>query len=274
MFAIAHATGIGEILMRIVTFNANGIRSAASKGFYQWMAESAADVVCIQELKAQGDQLTEAIFSPEGYVGYFDYAEKKGYSGVGIYTRTEPEDAKIGIGWPDFDSEGRFIRIDYAEFSIISIYLPSGSSGDIRQKFKEEMLERMKAVVLDFRTQDRDFILCGDLNIAHKPIDLRNWKGNRRNSGFLPQERAWMDWLIDTAGYVDAFRVVDTRPGQYTWWSNRGQAYAKNVGWRLDYQIVTPAVQQRILSAFIFTQTKFSDHAPLVMDYDFAIEAS
>ena len=137
---------------------------------------------------------------------------------------------------------------------------------------KEVMLERLKAVLTDYRNQDREFIVCGDLNIAHKPIDIRNWKGNRNNSGFLPQERAWMDWLIDSAGYVDAFRVVDTRPGQYTWWSNRGQAYAKNVGWRLDYQIVTPALRRRVLEASIYTETKFSDHAPLVIDYDLSVK--
>ena len=258
--------------MRITTFNANGIRSAARKGFYEWMNENTPDVVCVQELKAQQEQLTDEVFSPAEYFGYFQYAEKKGYSGVGIYARNQPDNVEIGIGWPDFDSEGRFMRIDFGNLSVISIYMPSGSSSERRQVFKERMLERFKAVLLDYRSQEREFILCGDVNIAHKPVDLRNWKGNRKNSGFLPQERAWMDWLIDTAGYVDAFRIVDTRPGRYTWWSNRGQAYARNVGWRLDYQIVTPALRQRILTASIYTGIKFSDHAPLTIAYDLSVE--
>ena len=257
--------------MKIVTFNANGIRSAARKGFFEWMQDSAPDVVCMQELKAHRDQLAENLLAPQGYRGYFQFAEKKGYSGTAIYCKAPPSDVKVGLGWNDFDSEGRLVRIDYNNLSIISIYLPSGTSSDDRQKFKEIILDRLKPVLLNFRKEKRDFIICGDINIAHKPVDLRNWKGNRNNSGFLPQERAWMDWLFGEAGYVDAFRVINSRPGQYTWWSNRGEAYAKNVGWRLDYHIVTAGLSKRTESVSVFRETKFSDHAPVIVNYDIAV---
>ncbi len=258
--------------MKIVTFNANGIRSAARKGFFEWMQDSDPDVVCMQELKAHRDQLAENLLAPQGYRGYFQFAEKKGYSGTAIYCKAPPSDVKVGLGWNDFDSEGRLVRIDYNNLSIISIYLPSGTSSDDRQKFKEIILDRLKPVLLNFRKEKRDFIICGDINIAHKPVDLRNWKGNRNNSGFLPQERAWMDWLFGEAGYVDAFRVINSRPGQYTWWSNRGEAYAKNVGWRLDYHIVTAGLSKRTESVSVFRETKFSDHAPVIVNFDIAVQ--
>ena len=258
--------------MKIVTFNANGIRSAARKGFFEWMQDSDPDVVCMQELKAHRDQLAENLLAPQGYRGYFQFAEKKGYSGTAIYCKAPPSDVKVGLGWNDFDSEGRLVRIDYNNLSIISIYLPSGTSSDDRQKFKEIILDRLRPVLLNFRKEKRDFIICGDINIAHKPVDLRNWKGNRNNSGFLPQERAWMDWLFGEAGYVDAFRVINSRPGQYTWWSNRGEAYAKNVGWRLDYHIVTAGLSKRTESVSVFRETKFSDHAPVIVNFDIAVQ--
>ena len=258
--------------MKVVTFNANGIRSAARKGFFEWMQDSDPDVVCMQELKAHRDQLAENLLAPQGYRGYFQFAEKKGYSGTAIYCKAPPSDVKVGLGWNDFDSEGRLVRIDYNNLSIISIYLPSGTSSDDRQKFKEIILDRLKPVLLNFRKEKRDFIICGDINIAHKPVDLRNWKGNRNNSGFLPQERAWMDWLFGEAGYVDAFRVINSRPGQYTWWSNRGEAYAKNVGWRLDYHIVTAGLSKRTESVSVFRETKFSDHAPVIVNFDIAVQ--
>ena len=258
--------------MKIVTFNANGIRSAARKGFFEWMQDSDPDVVCMQELKAHRDQLAENLLAPQGYRGYFQFAEKKGYSGTAIYCKAPPSDVKVGLGWNDFDSEGRLVRIDYNNLSIISIYLPSGTSSDDRQIFKEIILDRLKPVLLNFRKEKRDFIICGDINIAHKPVDLRNWKGNRNNSGFLPQERAWMDWLFGEAGYVDAFRVINSRPGQYTWWSNRGEAYAKNVGWRLDYHIVTAGLSKRTESVSVFRETKFSDHAPVIVNFDIAVQ--
>ena len=257
--------------MKITTFNANGIRSAARKGFYDWLSVATPDVVCIQELKAQEDQLIGDLFFPTDYRAYFECAEKKGYSGVAVYTRHEPSQVTCGIGWPEFDAEGRFLKTDFGNLSVISIYIPSGTSSHERQLIKEDMIARLKKTLLNYRHDGRTYIICGDLNIAHKPIDLRNWKSNRKNSGFLPQERAWMDWLIDTAGFVDAFRVVDSRPNQYTWWSNRGQSYAKNVGWRLDYQIVTPNLRKAVRSASIYTDIKFSDHAPLTIDYDWGL---
>lgn len=255
--------------MRIITLNVNGIRSAARKGFYTWLARQRADVVCLQETKAQLPQLQgNRQYFPRPFRAYFHDAEKKGYSGVAIYSRHEPERVISGLGWPDFDAEGRFLRIDYPDLSVVSLYLPSGSSSEIRQAAKFDFMDRFSPILRGLRRERREFILCGDWNIAHKKIDLKNWRGNQNNSGFLPEERAWMDWLFDEAGFVDAFRVVDQREDQYTWWSNRGQAWAKNVGWRIDYQIITPGLKDTVRKASIYKNKRFSDHAPLVMDYD------
>ncbi len=258
-------------MMKVVTFNANGIRSASRKGFYEWMLEQNADFVCIQELKAQHEQMTPEMLAPQGYQGYFHYAQKKGYSGTAVYTKHAPNQVEYGFGWEDFDSEGRCVRLDYDALTVISIYLPSGTSSDDRQQFKETILDRLKSVLTQFQRDSRDFVICGDINIAHRPADIRNWKGNRRNSGFLPQERDWMDWLFGDAGFVDAYRIVDSRPGQYTWWSNRGNAYEKNVGWRLDYQIITPGLTDQIESFSVYRDIKFSDHAPVVGTYSFSV---
>ena len=258
--------------MKIVTFNANGIRSAERKGFFDWMSDTAPDVVCIQELKAQQDQLTGEVFHPQGYQGYFHCAEKKGYSGTAIYTKQTPSDLSLGLGWDDFDAEGRCVRADFENLTIISIYMPSGTSSDERQQFKEVILDRIQPLLLQFQADGREYVICGDINIAHKPVDLRNWKGNRKNSGFLPQERAWMDWLFGSAGFVDAFRLVNSRPGQYTWWSNRGNAYDNNVGWRLDYHILSDNLKKTVKSVHVYRETKFSDHAPVTADFDFSRE--
>ena len=258
------------IKMKVVTFNANGIRSAARKGFYDWMLKEQPDFVCIQELKAQEHQLPDEMLCPGGYHGFLNCAKKKGYSGTAVYSKIEPRHVTLKLGWEEFDDEGRMVRVDYERYSVISLYLPSGTSSDDRQQFKEEVLTRLQPLLIDWQKDEREFIICGDVNIAHRPADLRNWRGNRKNSGFLPQERSWMDWLFNEAGYVDAFRVVDTRPGRYTWWSNRGEAYAKNVGWRLDYQIVTKGLRSTVNSASVYTDVKFSDHAPLTLDYEFS----
>jgi len=210
--------------MKIVSVNVNGIRAAGRKGFYDWIAKEQPDVVCMQELKAQPDQITDALYHPEGYHTYFHSAEKKGYSGVGIYSLAEPENVQEGLGWKDFDSEGRYLQVDYPDLSIVSLYMPSGSSKEERQDFKYVVMDRFESVLKEMQKQDREWIICGDWNIAHKKIDIKNWRGNQKNSGFLPEERAWMDWLFDEAGFVDAFRAVDDREEQYTWWSNRGQA--------------------------------------------------
>lgn len=254
--------------MRIITFNANGIRSAARKNFFEWFAGQDADVLCVQETKAQYEQLeNDNVYFPAGYHSYFGDAEKKGYSGVALYTRHQPGRVVRGLGWPDIDREGRYLQIDLGKLSIVSLYMPSGTSGEERLAFKLDFMERLKPLLRAYRRKRREFIICADWNIAHKPIDLKNWRSNQKNSGFLPEERAWLDWLFDECGFVDSFRVVCDEPDQYTWWSNRGRAREKNVGWRLDYQVITPALTDRVAAASIYTGEKFSDHAPLTMDY-------
>lgn len=257
--------------MRIITFNANGIRSAARKNFFRWFAKQGADVLCVQETKAQLNQLEDhPVYFPAGYHGYFFDAEKKGYSGVAVYTRHRPDKVVKGLGWPDIDREGRYLQIDLGRLSIVSLYMPSGTSSDDRLAFKLDFMERLKPLLRSYRRKRRNYVICADWNIAHKPIDLKNWRSNQKNSGFLPEERAWLDWLYDDCGFVDAFRLVCPDADQYTWWSNRGRAWEKNVGWRLDYQVVTPALADRVAGAAIYTSEKFSDHAPLTMNYDIA----
>ncbi|BBL72667.1 exodeoxyribonuclease III [Methylogaea oryzae] len=252
--------------MRVITFNANGIRSAAQKGFFQWLAQQNADVVCIQETKAQTAQLADGIFWPEGYhCAYFD-ALKKGYSGVALYSRKAPDQVVSGFGWEDMDAEGRYLEARFDDLCVASVYVPSGSSGEERQAIKYGFMERFTEFLRPRLTDGRQHIVCGDWNIAHKAIDLKNWRGNQKNSGFLPEERAWMDERF-AEGWVDAFRVVNQAPEQYTWWSNRGQARANNVGWRIDYQVVSPNLRAAISTVDIYTAERFSDHAPLIIDY-------
>ena len=253
--------------MRIITVNLNGIRSAARKGFYEWLAEQDADIVCLQELKAQSTDMTEQMLSPIDYFGYFHYAEKKGYSGVGLYCREQPQQVIVGLSIEEFDREGRYLRVDFSDFSVISLYLPSGSSGEERQAMKFKFMEALLPHLRDLRASGREFIVCGDWNIAHCEIDLKNWRGNRKNSGFLPEERAWLTELFDEAGYVDIFRRLYPELAAYTWWSNRGQAWANDVGWRIDYQIATPGIAERAAAASIYKAQRFSDHAPLIINY-------
>ncbi len=253
--------------MRIITCNTNGIRAAARKGFFEWLAIQKADVVCIQETKAQQDQLTDPIFHPEGYHCYFSDAEKKGYSGTAIYCRKEPDKVHYGLGWNPCDSEGRYLQVDFDKISVVSLYMPSGSSGDERQQIKFDFMDKIMPHFKNLRAEDREYVICADWNICHKEIDLKNWKPNQKNSGFLPEERAWIESLFSDVGYVDAFRIINQEPDQYTWWSNRGQAWAKNVGWRLDYQVVTPELKAAIVSESIYKDERFSDHCPLIMDY-------
>lgn len=254
--------------MQIITLNLNGIRAAAKKGFFPWLAQQTADVVCVQELKAQLPDLSAEMQAPDDYHGYFHCAEQKGYSGVGIYSRKKPDRIVEGIGVADIDAEGRFLQADFGNLSIVSLYLPSGSSGEHRQAAKFYFLEQFYPVLQSLMASGREIILCGDWNIAHKEIDLKNWRSNQKNSGFLPEERAWLTHVFDEIGFVDVFRRLNTEPDQYTWWSNRGQAWAKNVGWRIDYQIATPAIAQTARSTSIFKDERFSDHAPLIVDYD------
>jgi len=254
--------------MRVITFNLNGIRSAAKKGFFDWLAQQNADVVCLQELKAQEVNLTDSLFYPEGYNAYFHCAEKKGYSGVGIYTRYPVQSVKKGLGWPEADTEGRYVEVNFGSFAVSSIYLPSGTSGDHRQTVKFDFLTRLKTYLRSEQALRIPHIICGDWNIAHRQIDLANWRGNQKHSGFLPEERAFMDELFGPLGYVDAFRAVNSAGDQYTWWSQRGQARAKNVGWRIDYQVITPHWTKSIKSVSIHPVPFLSDHAPLVVDYE------
>ena len=254
--------------MRIITLNLNGVRSAASKGFFKWLPKQGADVVCVQELKAQTCDISGEISSPEGYHGYFHCAGKKGYSGVGIYSRNMPDAVIEGIGNPQIDAEGRYIRVDFGNLSVISIYLPSGSSGEHRQAAKFHFMDQFFPFLKRLTECGREIILCGDWNIAHKEIDLKNWRANQKNSGFLPEERAWLDHVFEELGLIDVFRQLNGEPEQYTWWSNRGQAWAKNVGWRIDYQIATPGIAGKATQVSIYKTDRFSDHAPLIIDYD------
>ena len=254
--------------MRVISINVNGIRAAHRKNFFIWLQKQDADIVCVQETKAQVEQLTEEIIKPKGYYSYFNDALKKGYSGVAIYSRIEPDKVIDKIGWREADDEGRYLQANFGKLSIVSLYLPSGSSSEERQIIKFDFLDHFIAVLKKMRRQKREYIICGDWNIAHKKIDIKNWKGNQKNSGFLPEERSWMDNLFNKLGMVDSFRVVNQGAEQYTWWSNRGQAWAKNVGWRIAYQIVTPGLKDKIRTASIYKDERFSDHAPLIIDYD------
>ena len=254
--------------MRIISINTNGIRAAAKKGFYTWLETTNADIVCIQETKAQEDQLTHEQFKPEGYYCHYHDAVKKGYSGVAIYSKVTPKNVVEGLGWHDIDIEGRYLEFQYNKLSVISLYMHSGSSSEERQAVKFDFMDRFMPYLQSLRRKRREFIICGDWNIAHKKIDIKNWRSNQKNSGFLPEERAWMDQLFGEIGYVDAFRVVNQQEHQYTWWSNRGQAWVKNVGWRIDYQLATPRIAARARRADIYKAQRFSDHAPLTIDYD------
>ena len=257
--------------MRIVTLNLNGVRSAVNKGFLGWLAQQSADVVCVQELKAQDKDLTDAIRKPDGFHGYFHCAERPGYSGVGIYCRKQPDRLVAGIGIADIDAEGRYLEARFGNLSIVSLYIPSGSSSPERLAIKFSFMERCIDPLHKLATSGREIVICGDWNVAHKEIDLKNWRANQKNSGFLPEERQWFSSVIDRLGYVDVFRKLDERAEQYTWWSNRGQAWAKNVGWRIDYQIATPGIAAKATSASIFKAARFSDHAPLSIDYDYVL---
>lgn len=257
--------------MRIISLNTNGIRSAERKGVFPWLELQQADVVCIQETKAQESQLSDPAFWPEEYHCFYHDAVKKGYSGVAIFCRKKPDNVIKGIGWEDFDLEGRFIEAQFGNLSVISLYLPSGSSGEERQTIKFQFLERFLPYLQTLAQSGRDIIICGDWNIAHKAIDLKNWRGNVKNSGFLPEERAWMDQLFAENLWLDAFRLINQESEQYTWWSNRGQAWAKNVGWRIDYQIISASLKDKIQKVSIYKEERFSDHAPLIIDYDFSL---
>jgi len=263
-------------LFTLTSLNLNGIRSATSKGLEPWLARHRPDCICVQEVKAQAGDVAGRFEQLAGLSGHFHFAEKKGYAGVGVYTRAQPSDVVVGFGAPEFDAEGRYLELRFdtpgRKLSIVSCYFPSGSSGEERQAAKYRFLDLIYPF-LQRRRKTRELILCGDINIAHQEIDLKNWKGNQKNTGFLPEERAWMTKLLDPTKMVDVYRRLypEVTGDAYTWWSNRGQAYANNVGWRLDYQLATPALAATARTARIFKTQRFSDHAPLTVDYDFTL---
>jgi len=254
--------------MRIITLNCNGIRAAARKGLFNWLATVDADIVCLQETKAQIDQLTDPIFHPDNFHSYYFDADKKGYAGTALYCRAKPSKITKGLGFEIADSEGRYLQADFNGFSVASLYLPSGSAGEERQARKLAFMGQFMQHMKMLRNDDREYIICGDWNICHKEIDLKNWKANKKNSGFLPEERQWLDELYYELGFIDAFRMVNQEADQYSWWSNRGQARAKNVGWRLDYHVISSGLRNKVMSAEIYTDQNFSDHAPVILDYN------
>jgi exodeoxyribonuclease-3 len=261
-------------MLRVVTLNLNGIRAACEKGFLTWLSRNKTDIACMQEVRAHETDLPSAILMPKSYRGHFHCASRRGYSGVAMYSRVTPDRVACGFGSAEFDPEGRYLCADYDGFSVVSVYLPSGSSSPERQEAKYRFLAEFLPLLERLRRSGREYIVCGDWNIAHREIDLRNWRSNQKNSGFLPEERAWLTEVFERVGWVDVFRRLDPRPDRYTWWSNRGQAWANNVGWRIDYQIATPGIAARALRAAIYTAARFSDHAPLTIDYDLTLPAA
>lgn len=260
-------------MLRIISLNLNGIRSAWSKNVLPWSVLQQADIICLQELKAQIPDLSSEMLAPNGMHAVYHCAEKKGYSGVGIWSKNKPDRVIEGFDGGEFDTEGRYIQADFGNLSVISLYLPSGSSSPERQEAKFRFLDAFFPKMQALRAEGREVILCGDWNIAHHEIDLKNWKGNRKNSGFLPEERAWLSRVFDELGWVDVYRRLypDVGEASYTWWSNRGQAWAKNVGWRIDYQIATPGIAAVAKEASVYKAERFSDHAPLIIDYEYLL---
>lgn len=254
--------------MRIVTFNANGLRSAQRKGFFTWFASQNADVLCVQELKAHEEQIADSAFHVQGFERVCHTAEKPGYSGVALYSRVPPTVVVRGIGEPEFDAEGRYVEARFGNTAVVSAYFPSGSSSPARQEAKFRFLAAFDRLLASRAATGLSYIFCGDFNMAHRNIDLKNWRANQDYPGFTPPERAWLDSLFDARGYVDAFRAVNEEPHQYTWWSNRGNAFANNTGWRIDYQVVSPGSPLVATRASIYKAQRFSDHAPLTIDYD------
>ena len=254
------------MLMRVISVNVNGLRSATSKGFFEWLAQSGADVVCLQEIRIQAHQLSFD-HQPEGWHVEFYAAERPGYAGTAIYSRQKPDAVERGLGFDLCDNEGRWLAARFGDLTVASLYLPSGSSSDEAQARKNVFLGELMPRMKTWRESNQSLMVCGDWNIAHKQIDLKNWRGNLKNSGFLPHERAWLDTLFDDVGYVDACRVVNQQADEYTWWSNRGRAWDNNVGWRIDYQVVSPDLKDKITHASVYKNQRFSDHAPLIIDY-------
>jgi exodeoxyribonuclease III len=255
--------------MRIITCNVNGLRAAHGKGFTAWMAKQKADIVCLQEIKARESDLPPELLAPKGLHAFFHPAEKRGYSGVALYAKREPDQVTLGLGMPEFDVQGRFLQADFGDLSVVSLYMPSGTMGEEAQARKYKFMDRFLPRLEEMRRCGREFVICGDWNIAHREIDVKNWKTNQTTTGFLPPEREWLTRVLEEHGFVDVFRVVDPAPDRFTWWNQFGRARERNVGWRIDYQIATPGIAKKAKKASIYMDEVFSDHAPVVIDYDY-----
>ncbi len=257
--------------MRVVTFNANGLRSAARKGFFRWFARRKADVLCVQELKAEESKIADKAFHVRGFHRFCHSARRPGYSGVALYARREPLEVVRGLGVPEFDAEGRYLEARFPSTTVVSAYFPSGSSSPARQAAKFRFLAAFDRRLDDLGALGKPLVFCGDFNMAHRPIDIKNWRANQDYPGFTLEERAWLDTLFEGRGYVDAFRVVNPKRDQYTWWSNRGRAFESNTGWRIDYQVVSAQLKHAIRGEHVERRVRFSDHAPLTIDYDWEL---
>lgn len=251
--------------MKIISYNVNGIRAALSKNFTEWLQAENPDVLCLQETKAHPDQIDTMIFAKLGYTSYLHSAEKKGYSGVAILSKQAPDKVIIGMQHPGFDSEGRVIRADFGDLTVVCVYIPSGSSGDLRQAVKMEFLKEFALFIANLRKTRPNLVVCGDYNICHKPIDINHPERQNGVSGFLPEERAWLDQYQAT-GMVDSFRMFDQRGEQYSWWSYRGGARYRNAGWRIDYHWVTESLRDRLKNAAILSDAIHSDHCPVLVE--------
>jgi exodeoxyribonuclease-3 len=257
--------------MRIVTCNVNGLRAAASKGFFDWLLAQKPDAACLQEIKAQESDLPKAVLAPRGLHGFFHPAQKRGYSGVAIYSKAEPDKVTLGLGIPEIDAQGRFLQADFGDLSIVSLYMPSGTMGEEAQARKYAFMDRFLPRLEAMRKCGREFVICGDWNIAHKEIDVKNWKRNQAMTGFLPREREWLTRVFEEHGFVDVFRVLDPNPDRFTWWVQFANARARNIGWRIDYQVATPGIAGKAKKASIYVDEIFSDHAPVVIDYTYRL---
>ncbi len=246
----------------IISYNVNGIRAAQRKGFLDWLQQESPDILCVQETKAQPDQLDEHLRNPEGYHSYWFSAEKKGYSGVAVYSKAEPSKVEYGFGYEAHDKEGRVMRLDYADYSVMALYLPSGSAGDHRQAAKEEFLRDFMPYIRGLKANVPNLILTGDFNICHTELDIHDPVGNKNSSGFLPHEREWFTNFLEL-GFVDAFRQYEQAGDHYTWWSYRARARERNKGWRIDYHLVADALRQRLRGYEILSEVYHSDHCPI-----------
>lgn len=257
--------------MRVMTFNLNGIRSAARRGWLAWMAGQTADLICVQETRAQDKDLEDAmrvLRTAQGPMrGYFHFALKPGYAGTGVYSLREPLAVRYGFGAPEFDDEGRYTEVDLGTLVVVSLYVPSGSSSEEKLQAKFRFMERFSLHLANMLRAGRPLLICADWNIAHRPVDLKNWRANQTHPGFLPEERAWIDSLLGEHHLVDVFRGLEPERAVYTWWSNRGAAFAKDVGWRIDYQLATADLAACASAWQVHREPRFSDHAPMVIDY-------